>query len=94
MFLKRYIIQIIRIPNNAIIKKSCYTDGDTRIFYRDYSINDGVDFCVWIAPLSICRYFTDKFHAKSVYDLLNNEGYDAKIIEITYKPIFEKEIEV
>ena len=94
MFLKRYIIQIIRIPNNAIIKKSCYTDGDTRIFYRDYSFNDGDKFCVWVASLSMCRYFNEKFSAKSVCDLLNKEGYGTKIIEISYKQIFEKEIEV
>ena len=68
MFLKRYVIQIIRTPNNAIIKKSCYTDGDTRIFYRDYNFNDRDKYCVWIASLSMCRYFTDKFHAQSVYD--------------------------
>lgn len=94
MFLKRYIIQIISTPNNAIIKKSCYNGGDTRMFYNDYGFNDGDNFFVWIAPLSLCRYFNDKFHAQSAYDLLNKEGYGAKIIEITYKPIFEKEIKV
>lgn len=94
MFFKRYIIQIIKAPNNAIMKKSCYNGGDTRMFYNDYGFDGEDNFFVWVAPLSLCLYFTDKCYAQSIYDLLNKRGYEAKIIEITYKPIFEKEIEV
>ena len=94
MFLKRYVIQIISTPHNAIIRSYDDVNRGAEMFYRDYYYEYDHKFTVTIASLHKCRYFNDKLSARSYHDMLSKEGFDAKIIKITYKPICRESIEV
>ena len=87
MFIYRYIVQIISVPHDAIIKSYDDVNRGTEMFYRDYCFEYDRKISVSIASLSNCRYFNDKNSARSYCDLLSNAGFDSKIIKITYKPI-------
>ena len=94
MFIYRYIVQIISVPHDAIIKSYDDVNRGAEIFYRDYCFEYDHKISVSIASLSHCRYFNDKNSARSCRDLLVNACFGAKIIKITYKPICRKDIEV